>query len=94
MVHTFLESSSNLDVHTGIRFWMFEKNGVQSTLYGYVMLTKGSIALRLRVNCLSYSNDLYIFGKPNRPRCASWVAMSHKIALRLHLWEEHAFEIV
>ena len=75
MVHTFLESPSNLDVHPGIRFWMFEKLSSElaskSTLYGYVMLTKGSIALRLRANYSAYRNDLYIFGKPNRPRCAS-----------------------
>ena len=37
----------------------------------YVMLTKGSVASRLRVNYLPYSYDLYIFGKPNQPRCAS-----------------------
>ena len=75
MVHTFLESPSNLDVHPRIRFSIFEKISPElaskSTLYGYVMLTKGSIALRLRANYWSYSNDLYIFWKPNRPRCAS-----------------------
>ena len=69
MVHTFLESPSNLDVHPRICFSIFKKISLElaskSTLYGYVMLTKGSIALR------SYSNDLYIFWKPNRPRCAS-----------------------
>ena len=75
MIHTFLESPSNLDVHPRIRFSIFEKISSElaskSTLYGYVMLTKGSIALRLRANYWPYSNDLYIFGKPNRPRCAS-----------------------
>ena len=35
------------------------------------MLTKGSIAVRLRANFSPNSNDLYIFGKLNRPRCAS-----------------------
>ena len=54
MVHTFLESPSNLDVHPRIRLWIFEKISSElaskSTLYGYVMLTKGSIALRLRTN--------------------------------------------
>ena len=75
MVHTFLESPSNLDVHSGIRFWIFEKISSEMpskcTLYGYVMLTKGSIALRLWANCSPYSNDWCIFGKPNLPRCAS-----------------------
>ena len=50
----FLESHSNLDVHPGIRFWTFEKISSElaskSTLYGYVMLTKGSIALHLQAN--------------------------------------------
>ena len=54
MVHTFLESPSNLDVHPNIRFSIFEKISPElaskSTLYGYVMLTKGSMALRLRAN--------------------------------------------
>ena len=54
MVHVFLESPSNLDVHPGIRFWILEKISSEllskSTLYGYVMLTNGSIALRLRAN--------------------------------------------
>ena len=35
------------------------------------MITKGSAASRLRENYLPYSYDLYIFGKSNRPRCAS-----------------------
>ena len=56
MVHAFSESPSNLDVHPGICFWIFEKMSSKlaskSTLHGYiyVMLTKGSIALRLRAN--------------------------------------------
>ena len=54
MVHTFLQRSSNLDVHPDIRFSMFGKISSElaskSALRGYVMLTKGSIALRLRVN--------------------------------------------
>ena len=54
VIHAFLESPSNLDVHPGIRFWIFEKMSLElpskSTLYGYVMLTKGSIALLLRAN--------------------------------------------
>ena len=54
MVHAFLESSSNLDVHPRICFSIFEiispELASKSTLYGYVMLTKGSIALRLRAN--------------------------------------------
>ena len=60
---------------TGFVFWIFEKTSPElaskSTLYGYVMRTKGSIELRLRANCSPYSNDLYIFGKPNRPICTS-----------------------
>ena len=74
----FLESQSDLDVHPRIRFSIFEKISSElaskSTLYGSVMLTKGSIALRLRANYSPYSNNLYIFGKPNRPRFASWEA--------------------
>ena len=54
MVHTFLESPSNLDVHPGICYWIFEKISPElaskSTLYGYVMLMQGPIALRLRAN--------------------------------------------
>ena len=55
MVHTFLESPSNLDVHPRIRFSILEKKNSpelasKSTLYGYVMLTKWSIALRLRAS--------------------------------------------
>ena len=75
MVHTFLESPSNLDLHPSVRLSILEtispELASKSTLYGYVMLTKGSIALRLRANYWPYSNDLYIFGKPNRPRCES-----------------------
>ena len=59
----------------GFVFWIFEKVpselASKSTLYGYVMITKGSAASRLRENYLPYSYDLYIFGKSNRPRCAS-----------------------
>ena len=73
MIHAFLESPSNLDVYPRISFSIFEiilpELASKSTLYGYVMLTKGSIALRLLANYWPYSNDLYIFGKPNQPRC-------------------------
>ena len=75
MIHTLVESPSDLDVHAGIRFWVFEKNSSKlaskSTLYGYVILTQGSIVLRLRANYLPYSKDLQIFGKPNGPGCPS-----------------------
>ena len=54
MIHAFLESRSNLHVHPRIRFSIFEiispELASKSTLYGYVMLTKGSIALRLWEN--------------------------------------------
>ena len=75
IIHAFLESQIDLDVHPRIRFSIFEKYSSElaskSALYGYVMLTKGSIGLRLRANYSPYSNDLYIFGRLNRPRCAS-----------------------
>ena len=52
MVHTFLESPSNLDVHPGIRFWIFEKTSSElASKYGYVMLTKGSVVSRCNDSC-------------------------------------------
>ena len=79
VIHTFLESPSDLDVHPRICFSTFQKISPELaskiTLYGYIMPTKGFIALRLRANYSPYSNDLHIFGKPNRPKCASQEAI-------------------
>ena len=84
IIHTFLERPSDLDVHPRIRFSIFEKYSSElaskSALYGYVMLTKGSIALRLRPNYSPYSNDLYttFFGKPNRPsKCCYSISVAY-----------------
>ena len=81
MLHTLLESPSDLDVHAGIRFWVFEKNSSKlaskSTLYGYVILTQGSIVLRLRANYLPYSKDLHIFGNPK----LAWMSIPGSVLL-------------
>ena len=71
MIHTFLESPCSLDVYPRIRFSILAELASKSTLYGYVMLTKGSNASRLRPDQSSRNDDSYIFGKPNRPRYAS-----------------------
>ena len=52
MIRTyFWKTPSSLDVHPRVRFLIFQKLSPElaskSTLYGYVLLTKGSIALRL-----------------------------------------------
>ena len=56
MVHIFLESPSNLDVHPGIRFWILEKVSSElaskSTLYAYVMLMKEG------VRCVAFAGKL------------------------------------
>ena len=49
MIYTCSKRSSDLDVRPGIRFFIFDNFSSElaskSSLYGYVMLTKGSIAL-------------------------------------------------
>ena len=55
--------------------WIFEKNSPElaskSTLYGYVMLMQGTIALRLRPHQSLHNYDSYLFGKAKWSRCAS-----------------------
>ena len=62
MIHIFLESPGDLVVYTSFRFLIFENNSPKLvskiTLYGYVMLTKGSIALRLWAN---YMQSTWIY---------------------------------
>ena len=65
MICTFLESPTDLDVHPRTRFALFGLSGRLSPPL------EGSVASRLRENYLPYSYDLYIIGKPNRPRWAS-----------------------
>ena len=53
MIHTFWENPSSLDVHPRIRFSIFKKKNIRRNCrpkVHYVMLTKESIALRLRAN--------------------------------------------
>ena len=73
MIHTFLESLSDLDVHPGICFSIFYQLSPElasnSALYVYIVLTKDSIAIRFRAGCCRYSHNLHIFGKPNWPTC-------------------------
>ena len=53
MVHTFLNSPSNLDVHSGIRFWIFEKKSSElaSTCNVHYMATSYSRRGPLRYVC-------------------------------------------
>ena len=74
MIHISLESPSDLDVHPSIRFSTFQKILPELASKSTLRTVQYS-ALRLRANYSPYSNDLHIFGKPNRPKCASQEAI-------------------
>ena len=66
MIHAFLQSPSNLDVHPRNRFSIFKKKNSlelasKSTLCGYVRLTKGSVVLR--ANCYVALQQFMYFWK-------------------------------